>query len=61
MKPFTIIAIVILALVSIMHLLRLIEGWEVIVNDTVIPMWLSGAAFPIAAGLAFLLWREMHP
>jgi len=59
MKPFTIIAIAIFGLVSIMHLLRLVLGWEVIVNGMVIPMWISGVAFPVAAGLAFMLWREM--
>jgi len=60
MKPFTIIAIIIFDLVSIMHLIRLVLGWEVIVNGTVIPMWISGVAFPVAAALAFMLWREMH-
>lgn len=59
MKPFTSIAIVIFAIVSILHLVRYIIGWEVVINSVVIPMWLSLAGFVIAAGLAVMLWREM--
>ena len=59
MKPFTSIAIVIYAIVSILHLVRYIIGWEVVINSVVIPMWLSLAGFVIAAGLAVMLWREM--
>jgi len=59
MKPFTVIAIVVFALVSILHLVRFLLGWEVIVNTVVIPMWLSLLGFVIAGGLAFMLWREM--
>ena len=31
MKPFTVIAIVVFALVSILHLVRFSLGWEIIV------------------------------
>lgn len=58
MKPFTKIAIVVFSLVAILHLLRLIFGWEVIVIGMIVPVWFSAAGFVIAAGLAFLLWRE---
>ncbi|MBI5203635.1 MAG: hypothetical protein HZA11_01825 [Nitrospirae bacterium] len=58
MKPFTKIAIVVFSLVAILHLLRLIFGWEVIVSGFIVPLWLSAIGFIIAAGLAFLLWRE---
>lgn len=58
MKPFTKIAIVVFSLVSILHFLRLIFGWEVIVSSFTVPVWFSAAGFVIAAGLAFLLWRE---
>lgn len=59
MKPFTIIAIVVFALVSIMHLVRYYLGWEVIVNSVVIPMWISIVGFVVAGGLAIMLWREL--
>jgi hypothetical protein len=59
MKSFSVIAIVVFALVSILHLVRFLLGWEVIVNTVVIPMWLSLLGFVIVGGLAFMLWREM--
>jgi multisubunit Na+/H+ antiporter MnhC subunit len=58
MKPFTLIAIVVFSLVSILHLARLILGWEILVNGVIIPLWLSGIGFIIAGGLAAMLWRE---
>lgn len=58
MKPFTKIAIVVFSLVAVLHLLRLIFGWEVIVVGFTVPVWFSAIGFIIAAGLAFLLWRE---
>jgi hypothetical protein len=58
MKPFTIVAIVLLSLIAIVQLARLILGWEVSVNGVAIPMWVSGIAFVIAGGVAVLVWRE---
>jgi hypothetical protein len=58
MKPFTAATLVILALVAIVHVLRLLLGWSVTVNGTDIPMWVSAVAFVITAGLAVGLWRE---
>lgn len=57
-KPFTIIAIVLFSLVAVLQLLRLILGWEVMVNGITVPVWVSGIAFIIAAGLAVMVWRE---
>ncbi|MDO9288097.1 MAG: hypothetical protein Q7T83_04850 [Thermodesulfovibrionales bacterium] len=58
MKPFKKIAIAVFSLVAILHFLRLIFGWEVIVSGMIVPVWLSAIGFIIAAGLVFLLWRE---
>lgn len=60
MKPFTTTTLVILALVAVMHALRLGLGWNVTMNGADIPMWASVVAFVIAAGLAVGLWRETH-
>jgi hypothetical protein len=49
---------VILALVAIVHVLRLLFGWSVTINGTDIPMWVSVVAFVMTAGLAVGLWRE---
>jgi hypothetical protein len=58
MKPFTNLAIAIFILIAVMHLMRLVFGWEVTINDLVIPMWVSVMALFIAGALAYFLWRE---
>ena len=58
MKPFSTIAAAILALVALVHLLRLAYGWEVTVAGWVVPIWLSVVGFIVAGGLAALVWRE---
>ena len=58
MKPFTLVAVLVLSLVAIVQLIRLALGWEVSVNGVIIPVWVSGIAFVVAGGLAVMLWRE---
>lgn len=58
MKPFTTIAIAFLALIAIVHLLRLFAGWEVIVAGFAIPVWWSAFGLVIPSGLAAMVWRE---
>ena len=58
MKPFTAITVVLLALIAVVQMLRFVLGWEVTVNGLIVPIWLSGIAFVITAGLALMVWRE---
>jgi hypothetical protein len=58
MKPFTLTAVVVLALIALVHLLRLIAGWDVVVTGFAVPIWWSAPILVIFAGQAFLLWRE---
>ena len=58
MKPFTTIAIVIFSLVAVLHVLRLIFGWEAVINGLVMPMWVSVVGIIVAGGLAVMVWRE---
>jgi hypothetical protein len=58
MKPFATAAVAILALVAIVHLVRLLVGWSVSVNGIDIPMLVSVVALVVAGGLALGLWRE---
>lgn len=58
MKPATLTATVILATVSLAHLLRLLLGVQVTLGDNIVPMWVSVVAFVVAGGTAFMLWRE---
>ena len=61
MKPFTVIAIVVLSLTAILQLTRFILGWEILVNGVIIPVWISAITFVISGGLAVMLWRESAP
>jgi hypothetical protein len=61
MKTFTAITIAVLSLVAVVQLTRLVLGWEVSINGTIIPLWASGIALVVSAGLAFMLWRESRP
>ena len=59
-KPFTLIAVVVFSLVSLLQLLRLLLGWEITINGIAIPLWASGVAFVVAAALAAMVWREQR-
>jgi hypothetical protein len=57
-KPFTITAVALFSLMALLQLLRLALGWEITVNGVTVPVWVSGIAFVIVAGLAVMVWRE---
>jgi len=52
------IAAVVFSVIAVVHLLRLTSRWEVIINGTIIPQWISIVGFFAAAVLAFMLWLE---
>src|SRR5207245_3647777 len=56
-KPFTTFAIVVFSLVAVLHVLRLIFGWEVVINGLVMPMWVSVVGFLVAGGVAVMVRR----
>jgi hypothetical protein len=58
MKPFATATVIILALVAIVHVVRLLAGWSVSVNGIDVPMWVSVIPVVVAGGLAAGLWRE---
>ena len=58
MKPFSLVAALVLGVVALVQLLRLILGWSVVVNGFAIPLWASAVACLVAAGLAVMVWRE---
>ena len=57
-KPFTLVAIIVFSIVSLLQLTRLLLGWDITINGITIPLWASGVAFAVAAGLAAMVWRE---
>ena len=57
-KPFTTIAAVIFALIALVHAYRLVRGFEVVVDGTALPQWVSVVGVLLAALMALMLWRE---
>ena len=57
-KPFTMLAVLVFALVALLHLLRLVYGWEATINGAAVPMWASVPALVVSGGLAAGLWWE---
>jgi hypothetical protein len=58
MKPFTTIAVIVLAILALVHLYRLIRGLAIVVNGMTVPLWLSGVVAVVAGVLALMVWRE---
>lgn len=58
MKPFTTVAVIVLACFALAHVYRLIRGLEVVVNGNTIPQWISGVVAIVAGTLALMVWRE---
>jgi hypothetical protein len=52
-KTFVTIATVIFALVAVLHLLRLVIGWSVIIDTWTVPMWVSWLGLVVAGGLSY--------
>ncbi len=57
-RPFTWLAVVVLALVCIAHGVRFAMGLGVNVGSVAIPLWMSGIAAIVAAALAVMVARE---
>jgi hypothetical protein len=56
-KTFTRTAGVIFVLVAVLHLLRLLLGWEAVIGGWDVPMWVSGLALVLSAYLAYSAFR----
>lgn len=61
-KTFTLFAVLIFAIVALLHLLRIYMGWLVVIGEWTVPMWVSWIAFVVAGGLSCfgvrLAWRQ---
>jgi len=58
MKPFTMIAVALFAVIALAHLVRLFTGFEIVVNGFAVPQWASVAGAIVAGGLAVMVARE---
>ena len=52
-KTFVTVATVIFALVAVLHLLRLVIGWSIIIDTWTVPMWVSWVGLVVAGGLSY--------
>ena len=52
-KAFLLVAAIIFLLVGLLHVLRLVYGWTVVIGGWSVPMWVSWVALIVAALLAY--------
>jgi hypothetical protein len=57
-KPFTMLAVVIFAVIALLHAYRLVTHFHVVLGSHDIPMWVSYVGVLIPALLAFMIYRE---
>ena len=58
MKTGSKLSIVVFVVVAISHLLRLVGDVGVMVDDYVVPQWVSVLGIIIPGTLAWMLWKE---
>jgi protein-S-isoprenylcysteine O-methyltransferase Ste14 len=58
MKPSTVLAAVFVVLVALLHLLRIVFGFDITVGSVAVPRWASGVAVLVLSAIAVGLWRE---
>lgn len=61
MKTGSLLAIIVFTIVAAAHLLRLVDGTQIVVGSTSIPMWVSFVGVLVPGLIAFLLWKETRP
>ena len=52
-KTYVGVAACIFALVALLHLLRIVFGWSIVIGSWNVPMWLSWIGLIIAGGLSY--------
>ncbi len=57
-RPYSLIAGIILLAVAAAHLLRIVEGSQITVGDSLVPMWASYIAVLFAGFIGAMLIRE---
>ena len=57
MKPAVFVSVLFLAIVAVLHALRLVIQLPVTVGGEDVPMWVSAVAAVFTGGLAVWLWR----
>lgn len=58
MKTGALLAIIVFTIVAVAHLLRLVDGTQIVVGSTTIPMWVSFVGVLVPGLIVVLLWKE---
>ena len=57
-RIFSLVAGIIFSLVTLLHTLRLLRGWHVVIGDLSVPVWVSWLGLVIAGYLAYQGFRS---
>ena len=52
-RVFSLITATLFSLITLLHVLRLLRGWQVTIGDVVVPLWVSWIGLAIAGYLAY--------
>ena len=52
-KMFNSVAGIIFLAIAVLHLVRIVSGWEAVIGGFVVPMWVSSAAVIVAGYLSY--------
>ena len=52
-KNFSTIAAAIFGVVAVVHLLRILMGWPIVIDGWTVPMWVSWVGLIISGGLSY--------
>jgi hypothetical protein len=52
-RLFSLITATLFSLIALLHVLRLLRGWEVTIGDVVVPLWISWIGLAVATYLAY--------
>lgn len=57
-RPFTLIAALIFAVMAVIHIIRMVTKFDVVIGTHSIPMWCSIVAIVVTAILSWGLFKE---
>ena len=57
-KPFTRIASLFWAVITILHIVRIVAGWEIVIDQWHVPKWISLVLAIITGTLSLMLLKE---
>ena len=58
MKTGSLLAIIVFTIVAIAHVLRLVDGTQIVVGSSTIPIWVSFVGVIVPGLIVWLLWKE---